>query len=122
MRQGQRHLEAVKLVTGLQLSFMLAHHQIEQLPMRNTDRSKSTNAMRHSHEISVKWIWYSFTVMCHEGHCIKVKAKLTLWLCAKEHFTWDAAMKKTGIFDKGCCLPLFFFSVCSLKWHFLVDH
>lgn len=114
MRQGQRHLEAVKLVTGLQLSFMLAHHQIEQLPVRNTDRSKSTNAMRNSHEISAKWIWYSLTVMCHEGHCIKVKAKLTLWLCAKGHFAWDTAVKKVGIFDKGCCL-LLFFSQCVHK-------
>lgn len=32
MRRSQRHLEAVKLVTGFQLSFMLVHHQIEKLP------------------------------------------------------------------------------------------
>lgn len=63
--------------------------------------------MRNCHEISAKCIWFSFTVVCYKTYCIKVKGKLILWLCAKQHFGWDAAMKKVGIFDQGCCLLLF---------------
>lgn len=85
MRRGQRHSEILRLVTGFQLSFMLAHHQIEQLPMRNPADPKvqtpRETAMESHQNRFGSHLWYKRQLYKGHGQThLVAMCKMTFWM------------------------------------------